>query len=79
MKKVGSIYLKTSNKENNVGPLEIPTRRKESIDNKSNYTAASLYQYQIKSTSNGSHSCSQFTQSEDTVRDAHLEEYHTFG
>lgn len=79
MKKVGSIYLKSQEKENLFSPLDIPTRRKESTDTKSNYTMASLNQYPIKSTSNNSHSISQFSQSQDTVRESSPEEYHTFG
>jgi hypothetical protein len=41
MKKVGAIYSKTNNKENKTLPFQMPTRRKQSIDAKSNCTQAS--------------------------------------
>lgn len=81
MKKVGSIYSKGANKENHLYSIEMPTRRKESVEIKSTYTATSLQEaghYQGRSTSINSQSYSQFSNashSQSTLR----EEYHTFG
>lgn len=75
MRKVGSIYLKGQNKENVSLAVDIPTRRKESMDATSVHTQASYKEasgYQIKSTSINSRSCSQcnsFDQAEDTLRE----------
>jgi len=63
MRKVGTIYSKDKNKENRM-PMEMPTRRKESIDNKSTHTQASYkdsLQCYIKSTSMEGQSFDQFS------------------
>jgi hypothetical protein len=67
MKKVGTIYSKDKNKENTPTFMEMPTRRKESIDNKSTHTQASYkdsVQQYIKSTSMEGQSFEQFSREE---------------
>lgn len=78
MKKIGTLYSK-DNKENTCLGMEMPTRRKQSIDSKSNYTRTSQKdseQLFIKSTYLESHSASHYDPEEHSSET--LREYHTF-
>lgn len=81
MKKVGSIYSKGNNKENTLFSLDIPTRRKESIDMKSNHTQSSYHvtsQYVLKSSSMDSPS-QILSEYGDQMEPDTLRDNHTFG